>query len=107
MAEALTGLLQGSGGSGDLGAAPGMWDQPLECGIQGEGLPLVLTQKTLFPLSPGDGAGASAVGDLSQFPRSEGPLGTSCDYRRQSPSHLLFTDVLLCLGGRMPWRRAE
>lgn len=46
MAEALTGLLQGSGGSGDLGVAPGMWDQ-------GEGLPLlVFTQKTLFPPSP-------------------------------------------------------
>ena len=55
MAEALTGLLQGSGGSGDLGAAPGMWDQPLECGIQGEGLPLVLTQKNVCAPLPGLG----------------------------------------------------
>lgn len=68
----------------------------------------MLTQKTLFPpLSPGDGVGGSAVGVLRQCPRAEGPLKTSWDHCRQPPSHLLFTDFLLCLGGRMPWWKAE
>lgn len=73
----------------------------LECRIQGEGLPLVLTQKTLFPLlSPGDGAGASAVGDLGQFPRSEGPLwGPLASTADRSPSHLLSLIFCFVLEG--------
>lgn len=77
MAEALTGLLQGSGGSGDLGAAPGMWDR-------GEGLPfLVLTQKILFPSSTqGMELAALQLVSLASSPGLRGlwgPLRTTAD----------------------------